>query len=430
MAMTLLLYTGCSEDTKEKDVVKPVIIGELDPTFNGVGYRTEDNTSGGATYDIGHAVAIDSDDKIVVTGVSHSKSDYGDMVIWRYNSDGTPDTTFNGVGYVTHTNASGYVGEDQANAIVIDSEHRILVAGYSNYDPGYMAVWRYNSDGSLDTTFNSSGFTVFNHRTRDQAYGITIDIDGKILVTGDSTTSDSDMMLWRYDNDGTLDTLFNGIGYIQYDRGTGGDDTGNAVIVDRHQKIIVAGRSDGNDRDMALWRYNSDGTLDTTFNTTGYLFDDSAAGGSAGDSAKAVTIDNNGKIVVVGKSNNGSDYDMVIWRYNEDGSPDRTFNGVGYVVYENTSDTFKYDYGNAVSVDSNNKIIVAGSISDGMFSQMMLWRYNSDGTLDTTFNKVGYVTYDDATTQAYGMAVDSQGKIVLTGYIIDKSQDMIVWRYR
>jgi uncharacterized delta-60 repeat protein len=138
-------------------------IGELDTKFN-----SEGSTPGIVVYnnkgdddDVGNSMYVDNNGKIYVTGFSKNSSGYYynyDMVIWRYNGDGTLDTTFDRDGIVVHNNAAGGNGNDGGNSIYVDSSGKIYVTGYSynrrsgdrrrNKD---MTIWRYNSDGTLDT---------------------------------------------------------------------------------------------------------------------------------------------------------------------------------------------------------------------------------------------------------------------------------------
>ncbi len=114
-------------------------------------------------YDIGNSIQIQSDGKYVVAGGSWGTS--YDLAIWRYNSDGSLDTSFGGVGYVTHNGTAGGNGIDIGNSIQIQSDGKYVIGGYStnSYSGSSFAIWRYNPDGSLDTTFNNTGFITFGY---------------------------------------------------------------------------------------------------------------------------------------------------------------------------------------------------------------------------------------------------------------------------
>jgi len=184
---------------------------------------------------------------------------------------------------------------------------------------------------------------------------------------------------------GILDTSFNNVGFVSHDSAAGGTgvDVAESVVIDANGKIVVAGySSNGLNYDMTLWRYNSDGSLDTGFNGVGYVTHDGAAGGSGADAGVSVTIDANAKIVVAGYSFNGTDSDMTLWRYNSNGTLDTSFNTTGYVSHDNAAGGAGNDRGNALVIDTDGKIVVAGYSSNGADFDMALWRYNSNGTLD------------------------------------------------
>ncbi len=377
--------------------------GTLDTGFDTGGKVT---TPIGSGEDYAFAMAIDSAGKIVVAGLSHNGSDR-DFALARYNYNGTLDATFDSDGKVTTPIGSG---DDVAYAMAIDSGGKIVVAGYSNNGSNDdFALARYNSDGTLDATFDSDGkVTTPIGSGNDGAHAMAIDSAGKIVVAGYSYNgSNFDFALARYNVDGTLDTGFDTDGKVTTPIGSG-NDVAYAIAIDSGGKIVVAGYSTGSNNDFALARYNSDGSLDTGFDTDGKV---TTPIGSSDDYARAIAIDSGGKIVVAGYST-GSNNDFALARYNVDGTLDTTFDTDGKVTTPIGSGN---DGADAMAIDSNGKIVVAGQ-SNGDFA---LARYNSaDGTLDTGFGTGGKVTtpidssYDYATDMAI---IDSAGKIVVAG---------------
>ena len=179
-------------------------IGELDTSFNGTGIVVHHNAAGGNSNDFGNSIYVGSDSKIYVTGRSINSSGNTDMVIWRYNSNGTLDTSFGNNGIVVHNNAAGGNSNDVGDSIFVDSTGKIYVTGFSfngsNYD---MVIWRYNSNGTLDTSFGNNGIVVHNNAAggngHDVGDSIFVDSTGKIYVTGSSFNgSNYDMVIWRY----------------------------------------------------------------------------------------------------------------------------------------------------------------------------------------------------------------------------------------
>ena len=157
----------------------------------------------------------------------------------------------------------------------------------------------------------------------DQAYSVAVQDDGKLLVAGSSFNgTDFDYAIVRYNTNGTLDTSFSGDGKLTTD--FGGNHIGESVTLQSDGKILVTGRSwNGGSYDFAVARYNNDGTLDTSFGGGAGIVTTAVAAGT--DQGQSVTVQADGKIVVAGYSYNGSDNDFALVRYNTDGTLDTTF---------------------------------------------------------------------------------------------------------
>ncbi len=420
--------------------------GTLDPTFGSNGIVFHNNATGGNWRDRGNSVITDRQGRILVTGFSRNSSGDRDMVIWRFNPDGTLDTSFGTNGVVVHHNAAGGNGHDTGFSIVLDSQGRILVTGYSenssgNYD---MVIWRFNSDGTLDNSFGTNGVVVYDNTASpgsyDTGYSLTLDSQERILVAG---RSNGTMAIWRLNRDGTFDTTFDSDGIVLY------DDInflfqGNSITIDSQGRILVTGYRDdyngliGNGFDMIIWRYNSDGTLDTSFGTNGVVVHNNAAGGNGTDVGRSITLDSQGRILVTGYSeNSSSNHDMVIWRFNSDGTLDTSFGTNGVVVHHNAAGGNEDDEGRSIIVDGQSRILVAGSSwNSGGNHDMVIWRFNSDGTLDTSFGTNGAVVHHNAAggnrhDRGFSIVLDSQGRILVTGHSRNSSgdDDMVIWRF-
>ena len=419
--------------------------GSLDPTLNNSGIVVHDNAAGGNDWDEGYSITTDSNGKILVTGGSYNGSD-SDMVIWRYNADGTLDTTFDSNGVVVSDNAAGGNGWDEGVSITTDANGKILVTGYSDNGSGNadMVIWRYNANGTPDTTFDSNGIVVSNNAAggngNDDGNFITTDANGKILVTGYSYNgSNYDMVIWRYNANGAPDTTFDSNGIVVSNSAAGGNgkDIGRSITTDATGKILVTGfsyNSSGN-YDMVIWRYNADGTPDTTFDSNGIVVSNNAAGGNDWDEGYSITTDANGKILVTGNSYNGTNYDMVIWRYNANGAPDTTFDSNGIVVSNSAAGGNGRDEGYSITTDSNGKVLVTGNSNNGSNYDMVIWRYNANGAPDTTFDTDGIVVSNSAAggnSHDIGRSIitDADGKVLVTGSSLNGTDyDMVIWRY-
>ena len=396
---------------------------DLDSTFGDDGKVITD--LGG--FESANAVAVQKDGKIVAAGSSFIGGGF-DFAVARYNTDGGLDVTFNPTGSVpgTVTTGFGLLSTDIANAVAIQKDGKIVVVGFSTVEgTADFAIARYNTDGSLDASFGTGGLVTTDFGGTDAGNAVAIQKNGKIVVAGISNIGgDFGFAVARYNRDGSLDVTFNPTGSLPGTVTTdfGGEDRGESVDIQKDGKIVVAGRSDiGVNEDFAVARYNPDGSLDLTFNPTGSLPGTVRTNfGTNSDQGKAVAIQKNGKIVVAGKS--GLDPDFAVARYNTDGSLDVTFNPTGSLPGTVTTDFGGADEGNAVAIQKDGKIVVAGrSDAVGDIDDFAVARYRTDGSLDVTFNPTGSLpgtvttSFDGEDDIATAIVIQKDGKIVVAG---------------
>ncbi len=320
---------------------------------------------------------------------------------------GDLDSSFSGDGKQTTDFAGGF---DAGWAVAVQADGKIVVAGSADQSaaPGSeidFALARYNADGSLDSSFGNGGKQTTDFAGGDDAgRAVAVQADGKIVVVG---TSGGDFALARYNADGSLDRSF-GNGGKQTTDFAGGGDAGHGVAVQADGKIVVAGSYT---RGFALARYNADGSLDSSFSGDGKQTTEFGGLGRSGGRAVAVQAD--GKIVVAGHAYLGdaTDEDFALARYNADGSLDSSFSSDGK---QTTDFSGGDDYGNAVAVQADGRVVVAGS-DPGDFA---LARYNADGSLDSSFSGDGKQTTDFGTlgrSIGAGVTVQADGRIVVAG---------------
>ncbi len=311
--------------------------GTLDTSFgtNGTVVTTFAGSSGGEA----NGLAIQPDGKIVVVGIVNQPGTFDAWGIARYNTDGTLDTTFGSGGLVLmkFTGEAGWL-YDAATL----SNGDILVGGMLQ-NPNGFAVARLTSTGQLDTTFGSGGIASINPDPTHPAYNTTgqsmiVQPDGKILMTG--IANFNYMPVVRFNADGTPDTSFNGTGVALIPASTFGSSystvVGQGLALQSDGKILVTGHADPTnfEDDWATARLNPDGSLDTSFSGDGVDTIDFASGS---DIANDVTVMADGKIMVAGRADvgrtTGQGYNLALARYNSDGTLDTTFNGTGKLVF-------------------------------------------------------------------------------------------------
>jgi uncharacterized delta-60 repeat protein len=337
-----------------------------------------------------------------------------------YAADGDLDPTFDGDGKVITSVA---MDGDLVNAIALQPDGKIVAAGYAIFDTIYnFAVTRYNPDGSLDTSFSGDGIAItYFGSPGGGAYDVAIQSDGKIVAAGYAYAgTDDDFALVRYNSDGSLDTSFDGDGKVTTDMCPGGIDRAHDVVIQPDGKIVVAGYAcqGATGDDFALARYNTDGTLDGNFHGGfGTIFTDFFNGT---DVINEVALQPDGKIVAVGYATSNNIWDMALARYTSDGYLDSSFSGDGKAT-ENFVNPSSNDSGNSVAIQPDGKIVVGGVATDPGY-RFIVARFNANGSLDTSFDGDGYVIATFAgggNGSAYGVALQADGKIVATGSWVD-----------
>lgn len=441
-------------------------VGDLDLTFNSNGYNIKN--FGDSSEEI-HASAIQSDGKIVAVGKSGAY-----VAIVRYNANGSHDTTFNGTGKVV----TGILSTaDSAHDVSIRPDGKILVAGYSDYS--IVVMIRYLSNGSLDTSFGTAGvvhntfpasvsipiraFKILSDGrvmvastdisstlrlarftsagaldtsfgtggvASAPGFGNTTDIevqpDGKIIVAGVTATGYKDFAVARFNSTGSLDTTFDSDGVAEIAFGPY-DDVPFDVAVQPDGKILIAGLKEIvhlGDSDFAVARLNSNGSLDPYF---GFFGKTTSSFSSQGDIARSIKLQPDGKIVLGGIGNLA----FALARLDTSGFLDSTFDGDGKLTT-----TFPGTTGNtirSIAIQADGRILGLGASPESSNSRNFATvRYNSNGSIDTSFDGDGIV-FTNSVTGSSSLAdikQQSDGKIVGTGWVNwNGDRDFVITRY-
>ena len=325
---------------------------------------------------------------------------------------GTLDTSFGAAGKVTTDFAAL---ADFAASVAVQPDGKFVVAGtaYANVASDF-ALARYNSNGTLDASFGWGGKVTTDFAgSWDGASAVAVQTDGKIVAAGQAVVNTiGDLALARYNSDGTLDASFGWGGRVTTEF-AGVSGRVSALTVQPDGKIVVAGVAniDGG-YDFAMVRYNSDGTLDVSFGSGGKVTTDFGLleQGFSFAQALSVAIQTDGKIVAAGYAYMGAGYDFALARYNSNGSLDATFGAGGKVTTDFPSPN---DRAFAVAVQPDGKIVAAGLRS----ADFALARYNGNGSLDATFGTSGKVTTDFAGSSdaAFSLTVQTDAKVIAAG---------------
>ncbi|MCE5299433.1 MAG: hypothetical protein LLG37_00965 [Spirochaetia bacterium] len=379
------------------------------------GVRVFDSNYG---YDQGFDLKIDQGGGIIVAGALTDSSGNTNAALWRYDSSGNPDDTFGGsVNYITHDGPGN--GEDFFYNVTIDRNGRILATGEEDWMSGTgknidMIVCRYLADGTIDTTFNGGSLSFGRGFGHDGAYQSVADSLDRVVVAGYSGNSsgNTDMMICRYLDDGTLDTTFGGTGRIYY--GGSGDDRAVSLVIDGADNVIVCGTvSNGSDTEMTLVKFMaSDGGIGwaRSYGQAGWDYE-----------GNCIIMDNAGKLVVSGNINDGTSQDLAVWRCLADGTADNSFSGDGRAEAGSAYGT-SVDTGCAVTIDRNDRIMACGITEVVPGDTMgMIARFFDDGTPDGSLSN-GSIAYLAGLADGTGTAdelisiiTDDQNRILVTG---------------
>jgi len=379
--------------------------GSLDPTFGTGGIVTTPNTTTGCGAVVNCAVAIQSDGKIVVAGSAAQSNGAPELALARYNTNGSLDSTFGSRGIVVFAESNG----GPAFGLAIQTDGKIIVASPTSLK---LDVFRYNTNGTLDATFGSGGIVSTNAAgllIGTVPGGIALLSSGKILVAVGG-------VLLRFLTDGQLDSSF----------GTGGVarllGSAQALALLSSGKPLVT--SAFNFTAGSATRYNLNGSLDTAFGVNGQT-------PSLGQALAIVPL-SSGKFILAGTldsavpaSGGTTSQGFVLARYNSNGTIDTTFGTHGAVVTTFTGNA--YSAALALAVQSNGDIVAAGvteATNPGLGagpSDFALARYTPNGQLDTSFGNNGLVTTAFGTNGenlagASALAIQSDGKIVAVGF--------------
>jgi uncharacterized delta-60 repeat protein len=345
------------------------VTGSLDSASGSFGSGGIVRTAVGSDGAEAVAVAVQADGKIVVAGTLLAANASGKgIVLLRYNANGTLDTTFGGTGIVTKTIGTGSDTAAAALALYPPPDGRIVVAGHALTNTKTdIVLLRYNLDGTPDLTFGGTGLVTTALSSDAAALAIQVQpADGKIVAAGSVgkfSDSSMDAVLLRYNNtDGALDATFGVGGIVQTDIGSG-NNFANSILLQPDGNIVVAGHANVNfsldTSDVALLRYSAAGALETTFGETGQNGKVVTSLGGF-DNAFSVALQADLKIVVSGNTSSALSFTSVaVLRYNPDGKIDNTF-GTGGLVTTSGTGPSTIASGNAVLVQADGSIVVAG----------------------------------------------------------------------
>lgn len=361
----------------------------ISPAMSGI-YKYAGMWTFGSVNSYAADLAIRPDGKVLVTGRANTTGN-DQFTTVQFTSDGSPDTSFGDGAHM----ASYPVGTASiAEGIALQQDGRFLVVGHGTDALGSAAVIaRYTADGtSLDSSFGSSGYIYKHVGNTTKAYDVKLQSDGSIVVSGETTSiSNYDFMLLKYSTTGALITAVSTpVGQF--------DDRGYAMALGADDSIYVAGDVwNAADSDFGLVKYDASGAFVSKVTTS------VGAGGSINDSARAVAVQPDGKVVIGGSTLCGTDTCFALARFTTALTLDTSFGAAGKVslpVAGHTSAGIS-----AMTIQPDGKIVVFGLADAGTRYVNAVARFNLNGSVDTTFNAGG--TQPGVVTTAVGLSIDA-----------------------
>lgn len=332
-------------------------------------------------------VVVDTQGRILATGAIKNAAEWGDIVLHRLLPDGTLDTTFNGIGTI-NINITPF---EYGIGLHITSNNKIVLGGaYTTTENPF--VWRFNDDGGTDSTFGAAGWRSIAVAGENYARSMAVDPgNGDYYLVGDDYGDTAYIV--NFTSAGEVDNTFSGNGH--FDLSTHTYAYAHDVIVDNNGKVVIVGsvKPGGIADDWAtmVWRVNTNGTLDTTFNTVGYRIYDDQLTTNVDESAQGILVDSNNNYIIFGQANRGGGInDVMVMKIDaSNGDPVIAFGNNGIRQIADIASLGGSSYLNEAIYDLNGKILMTGSANNGSNNDLFVIRLTADGTLDSSFNTDG-----------------------------------------
>jgi uncharacterized delta-60 repeat protein len=368
--------------------------GSLDSSF-GVAGKTVTNGSGD---DVIEAVATHKDSRIVVVGGKEVPQN-ATILVARYLANGKLDATFDIDGLVTTQINPNPI--NVARSVVIQSDGKILLCGESRSSTGQVGglFVRYNFNGSLDTTFDNDGIKTLNNST---CRSLAVQPDGKIIGVGSAANLEPTM--FRLTQSGSVDTTFGTNGLVS--AGISGANNTFLKVKLRQDGKIVALANVNNENDSKFFRYNTNGTLDTTFSSTLPDF-----------RMLDFAIDPADQLVTAVGTSSGL---LVVIRLRSNGVTDINFQSGGIV---------SMFLGNpppnqtSILIQSDRKLLIAATTVGAANRKISLVRLNQNGSRDTSFGLTNGVATNLALTASGNAAIAFNGDRLILGTCVGSGFD-------
>jgi len=415
--------------------------GDADPTFGAAGQTLLPASAGSINYRV-NAVAVQGDGKTLLAGSAGTSNDgnLGQFFLERLNPNGSVDTQFGAGGIIT----TSFPDIASATAILIQPDGKIVLGGFDetslrgiNGGQSEFALARYNPDGSPDAGFGAGGKALTHIPGTTAIESLALAPGGKILAGGLGTYQDPAhpndpaysapvVIAARYNANGSLDSSFNSTGYAYRQADTSGPNEagpqGAAIAAGPDGKVLL-----GSSFKVvpAVWQFNADGSLDTSFGLSGmtwskFQFTNLSDNYDSGQIAQML-VQPDGKILVAGAYDSGGGVvdTWFVARYDANGDPDssfgsNTYDGPGVVTLQLSNNLGLRLPPSGLALEANGKIVVAGVEDLGDGGPIEVHQLLANGAVDPTFH-TSDILFNSTTDSPSGgaMALAPNGQIVV-----------------
>lgn len=419
--------TATQDGTRSAAVLRCLADGSPDPDFGTLGKATFAIL--GASANEGRDLVIQASGRIVVGG--HARFSSNDrFALFAFTAAGTADTGFGTDGSTLTVAGSGASVQSQGQSLIELAGGQLLLAGSGTVNGvPRAALARYSSTGVPDSDFGSGGTVLTSAGSGDtNARCVIQQTDGSLLVAASLAGASLRYAALRYHASGNLDTSFGSSGIALFS--FTGYDADCFAVAPTATGFLLAGTLGGeSSSNFGLLRGTATGSLDTTFSGDGKL-EINLLSNPPFAQARAIRQQADGKVLLAGSVITGNGMDFVVCRFLADGSADPNFGTQGRaLIAAGPEDDFVY----GMQLQTDGKILIAGTSQQGGFESACLVRLLADGSLDTNFGNDGI--FLDQTGGAdcgvYALTLQPDGKIVAAGYAYNGAGTRLVcltWR--
>jgi len=413
---------------KDQDffLTKILSSGLRDNTFGNNGFVSIDNQEGTETI---NSLALRPDGKILAVGSSQRNGITRGMV-FRFNSNGSPDTSFGTGGLFEYQLISGST-YTFISAIKLLTDGKFLLSGSCLSGTKYKAfAQKRNEDGSLDSAFGTSGSTLISYTTDNYSLGtdLAIAADGCILIYGQAYTTKYLLGIAKLSSAGLLDVSFSGDGLATSSPFTSQSyPTRIFALPSGKLRIIAYGYNTNSFEKISAAGFKANGTADSSFGTNGIA---QYSGSSSYNGAYAAELLDDGSFLIGGEIYLAGKYQASVLKINASGSPVSSFGTAGFATF-NASPV--ENFCNAIAISGGRILMIGGQYQeqDNSIVSFAFGINASTSTLDQGFANGGRAFFKEskASTRPGCLIKTADGKYLATGTLENFNSDLFISRF-